>query len=533
MERRAYAGTSMAERPLLIFDGKCGFCGIWIDYWRTLTGERVDYAPSQEVADRFPDIPKEEFAKSVQLIEPDGEVLSGARAVYRTLAYAPGKGFWPWTYENLPGFAPISETAYRGIAAHRGLFYHLTRLSFGAKIRPPEYQLTQWVFLRLLSIIYLIAFLSLETQITGLIGSNGILPIGRFLSAVRQYYGASAWWTTPTVFWWASSDTALHAVCIAGIAAAALAFFGLVPRVMLAIAYVLYVSICSVGQDFLSFQWDMLLLEAGFLALFFGRSHTIVWLFRWLLFRLMFLSGCVKLLSQDQTWRNLTALTYHYWTQPLPTPVAWYMSQLPLAFQKTSTICVFAAELAVPFLLFGPRLIRHFAAFCIFAFQALIALTGNYTFFNFLTMAFCLFAFDDASLRRIWPARLIPKFRMKATAAWRARRGIAMLAILVIALGLFHFVIAFGGALPGPALALMRFTSPFGIVNSYGLFAVMTTSRPEIIMQGSNDGETWEDYAFRYKPGDVKRAPRWNEPLQPRLDWQMWFAALSNYRSSP
>ncbi len=533
MERRAYAGTSMAERPLLIFDGKCGFCGIWIDYWRTLTGERVDYARSQDVADRFPDIPKEEFTKSVQLVEPGGEVLSGAHAVYRTLAYAPGKGFWSWAYESLPGFAPVSEIAYRFIAAHRSLFYYLTRVSFGAKIRPLEYQLTQWIFLRLLSIIYLIAFLSLETQITGLIGSNGILPIGRFLAAVRQYYGPSAWWTAPAVFWWGSSDTALHAVCIAGIAAAALAFFGLVPRAMLAIAYVLYVSICSVGQDFLSFQWDMLLLEAGFLALFLGRSHTVVWLFRWLLFRLMFLSGSVKLLSHDQTWRNLTALTYHYWTQPLPTPVAWYMSQLPLAFQKTSTICVFVAEIVIPFLLFAPRMIRHFAALCIIAFQALIALTGNYTFFNFLTMAFCLFAFDDASLRRIWPSRLIPKFRMKRPASWRVRRGIATLAIFIVALGLFHFVIAFGGSLPSPARALVQFTSPFGIVNSYGLFAVMTTSRPEIIMQGSNDGATWKDYAFRYKPGDVKRAPRWNEPFQPRLDWQMWFAALSNYRGSP
>ena len=533
MERRAYAGTSMAERPLLIFDGKCGFCGIWIDYLKTRTGGRVGYAPSQDVADRFPDIPKEEFTKSVQLVESDGEVLSGAHAVCKTLAYAPGKGFWLWAYDELPGFAPISEIAYRFIAAHRNLFYYLMRFSFGAVVRPLEYQLTQWLFLRLLSLIYLIAFVSMGGQIRGLIGSNGILPIGRFLAAVRQYYGASAWWTAPTVFWWGSSDNALHAVCIAGIVAAALAFFGLVPRVMLAIGYVLYVSICSVGQDFLSFQWDMLLLEAGFLALFLGQSHTVVWLFRWLLFRLMFLSGLVKLLSNDQTWSNLTALTYHYWTQPLPTPVAWYMSQLPLAFQKTSTICVFAAELVIPFLLFGPRLIRHFAAFCIIAFQALIALTGNYTFFNFLTMALCLFAFDDTSLRRIWPARLIPKFRMKRPALWRVRRGIVALAIFIVALGLFHFVIAFGGALPGPALALMRFTSPFGIVNSYGLFAVMTTSRPEIIMQGSNDGATWKDYAFRYKPGDVKRAPQWNEPFQPRLDWQMWFAALSNYRSSP
>ncbi|MGH9612833.1 MAG: lipase maturation factor family protein [Bryobacteraceae bacterium] len=533
MERRVYAGTSMADRPLLIFDGKCGFCGVWVDYSKTLTGDRVEYAPSQEAADRFPDIPKENFAKSVQLVEPGGEVLSGAHAVCRTLAYAPGKGFWLWAYEDLPGVAPIAEIAYRFIAAHRGLFYRLTRFSFGAKIRPLEYQFTQWLFLRLLSLIYLIAFLSMETQITGLIGSNGILPIGRFLAAVRQYYGASAWWMAPTVFWWGSSDAVLRAICSAGMIAAALAFLGLVPRVMLAIAYALYVSICSGGQDFMSFQWDMLLLEAGFLALFLGRSNTVVWLFRWLVFRLMFLSGSAKLLSHDRTWRNLTALTYHYWTQPLPTSVAWYMSQLPLTFQKMSTICTFAVELVIPFLLFAPRLIRHFAAFCIIGFQALIALTGNYTFFNFLTMALCLFAFDDASLRHIWPSRLTPKFRVRGPASWRVRRSIAILAVILVALGVFHFVIAFGGALPGPGLAALRVTSPLGIVNSYGLFAVMTTSRPEIVMQGSNDGSTWKDYAFRYKPGDVKRAPGWNQPFQPRLDWQMWFAALSNYQSSP
>ena len=189
-------------------------------------------------------------------------------------------------------------------------------------------------FLRLLGSIYFFAFVSLGTQSPGLIGSHGILPYADFLSAAREALGARAYARVPTILWLHPSDGAMAACWIAGASLALAAVFGFRQRIVLAGCLVLWISLCSVGQDFLSFQWDILLSEAGFLAIFADTSRVRIWLFRWLLFRLMIFSGAVKLLSGDPAWRNLTALHYHYETQPLPTPLAWYMYQLPLGFQK-------------------------------------------------------------------------------------------------------------------------------------------------------------------------------------------------------
>jgi hypothetical protein len=197
------------------------------------------------------------------------------------------------------------------------------------------------------------------------------------------------------VLWLSAGDTALAAVWILGALCALAAVFLPWQRAALAGCLVLWLSLCAVGQDFLSFQWDLLLLEAGFLAIFADDSPIRVWLFRWLIFRLMFSSGAMKLLSGDPTWRGLTALTYHYETQPLPTPPAWYMHQLPLAFQKASTLFVLIAELAVPLLFFLPRPFRRAGASITIALQILILVTGNYTFFNWLTIALALWLFIE------------------------------------------------------------------------------------------------------------------------------------------
>ena len=173
-----------------------------------------------------------------------------------------------------------------------------------------------------------------------------------------EYVPNAAWLAAPTVFWLNSSDSAIQGACIAGMICALLAFFGVFWRGALFGAFVLYLSLMNVSQEFLSYQWDILLLETGFLAIFLGYSRAIVWLFRWLLFRLMFLSGAVKLLSGDETWRNLTALMVHYQTQPIPTPLAWYAHQAPAWFQKLSCAVVFFVELAIPFLVLGPRRFR-------------------------------------------------------------------------------------------------------------------------------------------------------------------------------
>ncbi|HYL76696.1 MAG TPA: lipase maturation factor family protein [Bryobacteraceae bacterium] len=508
----------MSGKPLVIFDGKCGFCRIWIQYWNQLTGDRIDYAPSQEVGERFPQISPKNFGQSVQLAMPSGEVISGARGVFTTLTYAPGMAWLLWLYNHLPGFAPVTEAAYRVIAAHRTLFYHVTRFTFGRDIAPLTYAHVEWIFLRILALIYLVAFSSFGMQITGLIGSRGILPAGRFLEAVSAAYGAQGYWMLPGVFWLAHGDVFLRGVCIAGAAISVVLFFGYLERAALVLLYILYLSLCTAGQDFMSFQWDMLLLEAGFLAIFLGSSKVVMLLFRWLLFRLTFLSGAVKLLSHDTSWSSLRAVSFHYMTQPLPTPLAWYMNQLPLGFQRFSTGVVFFIELAVPFLIFTPRRWRFFGAACLLFLQVVILLTGNYTFFNLLTMALCLFLFDDKALSGL---------RLRSRAV-RIRRG---LVVTVAAVILILSCLELCGVFFARDSSLLRFAAPFGIVNTYGLFAVMTTTRPEIIVQGSNDGVAWLDYEFKYKPGDLRQAPRWVAPHQPRLDWQMWFAALSPARS--
>lgn len=507
------------EKPLLIYDGRCGFCKIWIDYWKQLTGDRIEYAPSQEVADQFPQIPSKAFSQSVHLVRPDGSFASGARAVFETLGQER-------VYERSRLLAWIAEQGYALVAAHRDFFYWVTRLTFGTKIEPARFAATQWIFLRALAVIYGIAFLSLATQIKGLIGSQGILPLSNFMKAVEQSLGPSRFYAMPTVFWIDSSDSALTGICVLGVAFSILLLLGRLERLMLILLFVLYLSITLAGQDFLGFQWDALLLEAGFLAIFLGRAPIIVWLFRFLVFRLNFMSGCVKLLSGDPTWHSLTALDYHYHTQPLPNVISWYADKLPRAFEHFSTGAVLGIEIAVPFLIFLPRRLRLTGAWTLIGLQVLILLTGNFAFFNWLSIALCILLFDDQALARFVPRR--PALRPISKPL---RVAVAVFAGFLFLLASTRILEMFGRA-PEPLTAAVKIVSPFQIVNSYGLFAMMTTTRPEIIVEGSNDGDNWSAYEFRYKPGDLNRAPRWIAPFQPRLDWQMWFAALGNYRQN-
>jgi len=512
----------------LIYDGRCGFCRIWIEYWKGLTGDAIDYAASQEVGDRFPQIPPGAFAESVQLVRTDGTVASGARAVFEALGRQR-------LYESSRALRWALEAGYRFIARRRSFFYQVTRFTFGTRIEPPSFHLTQWIFLRALAAIFMIAFASLGEQALGLIGERGISPAHDYLARIASSFGPMRYVALPTVFWWDSGDRALQSAAAIGVAMAALALFGRLERLALLGCYVLYLSFSLAGQEFLTFQWDSLLLEAGFLAIFFGRSgwgaRTIAWLYRLLVFRLYFLSGYVKLGSHDPTWRNLTALDYHFHTQPLPTVIAWYADKLPRGLLKASTFATLAIELATPFLIFAPRRLRLAGAWLMIALQVLIFLTGNYTFFNLLTIALILFLFDDRDFA--WLNRFGKPKGEPPRASRPARAGLALLTALLLILGVTRIVESIEGAAPEPLETLGRFAAPWQIVNTYGLFAVMTTTRPEIIVQGSEDGETWYSYEFKYKPGDLHRAPRWVQPFQPRLDWQMWFAALGSYQSNP
>jgi hypothetical protein len=307
-------------------------------------------------------------------------------------------------------------------------------------------------------------------------------------------------------------------------------------RVVRVALFVLYLSVASAGQVFMSYQWDALLLEAGFLAIFLGSSLLVIWLFRWLLFRLMFLSGAVKLLSGDPLWRRFTALPVHYLTQPLPTTLAWYMYQLPAWFHRVSVGFVFLVELIIPFLVFAPRRVRALAGVPIVLLQLLIFLTGNYAFFNLLTVSLCIFLWDDVLVSRVLPKKSSDRVLDGAKDSdRRVLRSAACgtLAVAVIIVSGLQLAGTFWGFRWAPAEKVIHAVSPFEIVNTYGLFAVMTDSRLEIVIEGSNDGVTWFAYEFKYKPGDLKRRPIWVQPHQPRLDWQMWFAALGSYESDP
>ncbi len=507
----------------------------------------MEYAPFQEVASRFSQVPPEEFIRSVVFIAPSGKVFSGAQAVFRTLAYAPGHGWMLWMYERIPAAGSLCEWFYCFVAGHRAFFSRLVRILWGKQVEPPSYILTRWVFLRLLGVIYLIAFVSLWRQLAGLIGSRGILPAAEFLRFVKSSLGPERYWLLPTLAWVSPSDGFLKFLALGGAVGSLLLIAGVATMPVLAILWLSYLSLATVGQVFLQFQWDALLLETGFLATLFAPwqlwprrscetrpSSLVLWLFRLLLFRLIFSSGAMKLLSGDPTWRNLTALSFHYETQPLPTPLGWYMHQLPLWFHKLSVAVTFSIELGVPFLIFSPRRLRFFAAFSLIFLQILIALTGNYTFFSLLTVALCLLLLDDQALRRCLGWK-----RMKATdqagdfrSETRARRWIVTtLGVLILLGGLLQVGTMFLGGRWGQRIPRW-FQAPH-IVNHYGLFAVMTTSRPEIVVEGSNDGQTWLVYEFKYKPGDIMRPPPWVAPHQPRLDWQLWFAALRSYQQNP
>jgi predicted DCC family thiol-disulfide oxidoreductase YuxK len=520
-----------SQRPVLVFDGDCSFCRIWVSYWRSHTGDRVEYAPYQTHAGRFPSVPVSEFQKAVQLFDGNTH-YSGAEAVFHLLAFGPRGGWALWLYQLLPGFSGISEAVYRLIATHRNAGYRVTRALWGSKVEPPTYSIASSLFARAIALIYLFAFVSFGRQVRGLIGAQGIQPVTEFFAEVVRQLGPHSFWRVPTIFWWIHSEFGLESIVWGGAVIAGVAALGRPhtsgQKAAFVLLFIYYLSIVNAGQIFMSYQWDFLLLEAGFLAIFLKPAFPRVWLFRWLLFRLMFESGAVKLLSHDPLWRNLTALAVHYQTQPLPTPIAWYMMQAPLWFQKGSTAFVFVVELGLPFMMFGPRRLKQVAAFGTIGLQILIFLTGNYTFFNLLAIALCLFLLDDAFLRGM----RLPGASVRVKTYANRYVSLALFAFVMI-LSITGLAGMFGVRVPSLIYEAISPAAPFGVVNQYGLFATMTPSRPEISIEGSNDAVDWQPYVFPYKPGPLNRAPGWAEPMQPRLDWQMWFAALGNYRENP
>jgi len=392
----------------------------------------------------------------------------------------------------------------------------------------PSLPALPWLFPRLLGVIYLVAFASLLVQVRGLYGARGILPISAYIAELRQRLGRRAFRFCPSLFWLGSGDRMLVGCAAAGVVLSLLLIAGAPSLPLLVLLWLLYLSFVVTGQEFLSYQWDALLLEAGFMTIFLPladpASAVVVFTYHFFLFRFMLSAGVVKLRSGDPTWRDFTALCFHYETQPLPNRIGWYAHQLPAVWQKLSTLGTFFFELAVPFLALGPAPARLVCFLLLGFFQGLILATGNYGFFNLLTLVLLV------------PLLYDPVLGFFDTLFAHAADDPVVLLVDIIfisflALNVCQLVRLFSR--PFWLNRLLAALAPFMISNGYGLFAVMTTSRFEFVIEGSHDLRTWQAYEFRWKPGDPWRPPRQAAPHQPRLDWQMWFAALDPRRIEP
>jgi hypothetical protein len=501
----------------------------------------------------------------VWLIDPDGRLKEGAAAIFRALSLAGKRRAYWWGYRRFESFRSLSDNIYEWIADHRDTVDRFDRWFVP---QPSEakrsYVLTQSIFLRALGVVYLVAFLSLWVQIHGLVGKNGILPVELFLKAFQvQNHDLSAFgrfMQIPTLCWIDSSDQFLGFLCAGGVVLSTMLILGFLPVPVLCLLWLFYLSLVHAGQTFLGFQWDSLLLETGVLAVFFaplqlrlrpawllGRhsmtgparpSRIALFLLRWLLFRVMFLSGAVKWLASVPAWRDFTAMRYHYQTQPLPTWTSWYANLLPDWFQALSVGGVFFIEGLVPILFFGPRIVRLFAFTMIVFLQLLIAATGNFGFFNLLAIVLCLVLLDDAAFARFRLRRpALPYVRGRRWPRWILAPVAVVVVLFSLVPSLYRLnLIRFdrmqptnGYVVPTQVRDAYAATIPFELFNGYGLFQDMTTRRPELIVEGSDDGVHWLEYQFKWKPGDVKRRPQFCSPHMPRLDWQMWFAALTVY----
>jgi hypothetical protein len=466
---------------------------------------------------------------------------------------------------------------------------NVVRWLFDSRHGPPDRLIPRWIFLRALAAIYFSAFYSLLFQIKGLIGPEGILPASHYLVAVARALDAKRYWFAPSLFWLSASSHMLMATMIVGLIASIFAFFNLWPRLSFLVCFVCFLSFVAATDVFSSYQSDGMLLEAGFLALFFAPGGLVpgwgtkdppvrasLYLLQWEWFRIYFESGMVKLLSGDEQWRKLTAMDEYYQNGPLPTWVGWYVEHLPHWFHVASALGTLVLELGLVCMMFFPRRVRLICFFIVTPWELGVILTANYTFLNYLVLSLGFLLLDDKYLRKFVPARFRPPEPIRpvesesieepslsilgssasvvdpvpeaisvetkrATARLRERVathvGAIRFAVSVVMLSWIAYdttVEMIGLPLRGVPLPTAPIVAldPFRIANQYGLFAVMTRGRYEIEFQGSNNGSDWTPYPFRYKPQALDRAPGIYAPYQPRFEWNLWFASLGDWRQN-
>jgi hypothetical protein len=401
------------------------------------------------------------------------------------------------------------------------------------------YELTRFAILRLLALVYLVSFLIIAMQFQPLLGSHGLLPVAPLLASQRVQLGLEAYWRIPTLFWLGASDGAMWLACWAGLALSAAALLGITNAFVQLALWALYLSFVHVGQIFYGYGWEIQLLETGFLAVFLcpirsarpfpvtATPKVVVWLFRWLIFRVMVGSALIKLRG-DPCWRDLTCLDYHFETQPNPNPLAWSMHHAPRAMHAAGVLVTHFVELVVPWFAFGFRRWRHAAGVLLVALQVFLILSGNLSFLNWLTIVPAIACFDDTAFTLVpkkwasWRARVLERFRQRRPSLTQSRA--AKVFAIVVA------VLSFGPVmnLASCSQAMNRSFDPLDLVNTYGAFGSVDRERYEVILEGTSDAvpnpEThWDEYELPCMPGDPKRRPCFITPYHYRLDWQMWF----------
>jgi hypothetical protein len=414
----------------------------------------------------------------------------------------------------------------------------------------PSYWLTRFLILRLVGFVYFFAFLSLATQVLPLIGHEGLLPADRFLERVAESLGSrwAGFWRLPSVFWLGISDGGLVFLSWAGVGLSLVVLLGFANGILLAALWALYQSFVHIGQDWYGYGWEIQLLETGFLAIFLcplvdGRPFPsrppplqVIWLLRWLIFRIMLGAGLIKLRG-DPCWRDLTCLDFHYETQPIPNPLSRWFHFLPRGVNHAGVVLNHATELVAPWFAFVPwRAVRHTAGAVMLLFQGSLILSGNLSFLNWLTIVPILACFDDELLRRFLPRQLVARAAGAAAVARSSRAQRVSAWVLTALVGTLSIA---------PVLNLLSSEQrmntsfdPFELVNTYGAFGSVGRERDEIVFEGTEAAELgtdteWREYEFPAKPGDVLRRPPWIAPYQPRLDWAIWFAAMSRPERYP
>jgi len=411
------------------------------------------------------------------------------------------------------------------------------------------YWLTRFVFLRLLGFIYLVAFISLATQVIPLIGSEGLLPADNFLDNVENSYGSksNAFSALPSIFWFGISDNALVVLSWLGIILSIIVLVGYANSILMFVLWLLYMSFVHIGQVWYGYGWEIQLLETAFLAIFivplidmrpFPKTPPpvpIIWLLRWMVFRLYIGTGLIKL-KGDSCWSDLTCLYYHYETQPIPNPLSPYFHFMPQWFHKLGVLYSHFASLVVPFFIFFGRYGRYIAGMILILFQVILLINGNYAFLNVLALVITVAVFDDKLFRKILPKFIVNKSDLAEKNCKFSKDQFIISWIVVILVVMLSVPVVVN--LISSNQAMNTSFNQLHIVNTYGAFGSVGKIRTELVVQGTTDdvidsGTVWKEYDFKYKPTSIYGKLPIIAPYQPRIDWQIWFAAFSRYEREP